>query len=131
MAFIAIPVASAALVTGTTLFGISAFAKRVRARKQHRDPWRDKELYEDEDGVATEESMRDYKVSTQKRTLLISTIAAVAVSVASSVCLLSMRRYGQSEWEGICELVATWLFTANWVCCGRRRTVLQERRYHC
>jgi hypothetical protein len=108
---VAVVSTSAILTVGPTLFCLPQFIKRLRATgKRSADA-----LYEDEDGVATPESMARYVVRPQKIVLLLAACCGLGFSVASGI---NATVNAESNFSGTASggLLTAWLFTANWVC---------------
>jgi hypothetical protein len=108
---IAVVSTSAILIVGTTLFCSPLFIKRLGATgKRPADA-----LYEDEDGVATPESMARYIVRPQKIILLLAACFGLGFSVASSInATVNAESNSSAATSG--GILTAWLFTANWVC---------------
>jgi hypothetical protein len=106
---------SASLIAGLSLFCLPQFVRRVSpAGKRPHDDIADR-LYEDEDGVATPESMARYTVRPQKIVLLLAACCGFGFSMASSINA-TVNAVSKSTQTDLGELVIAWIFTADWVC---------------
>lgn len=92
----------------------SVLDKRKRAGPIHL-----KELYEDEDGVATELTESEYTVHIQKVVAIIAAIAGTACSYSSSVRSLVNEDYS--------FIIGWWVYTAAWVGISRTFFKLYSR----
>lgn len=93
IAFVAVPAAS-------STFLLSRLHKPVR-QEEHRD-W-----YEDEDGVATEESHRKYSATVPLVIALAGCLLGLSVSIASSVISTLLSRKN--------EMIEGWVTVGSWV----------------
>lgn len=66
------------------------------------------ELYKDEDGIATAESMRQYHVRTQKIAVLLGSLLGFGVAVAAATLVTT-------EGAGVGVMVGAWMFVVSWV----------------
>jgi hypothetical protein len=67
----------------------------------------EKELYSDEDGIATEETQKSFSVKRQNWILSIVTVAGFAVALVEGV---------QATIHGWTEMTSIWIEFATWVC---------------
>lgn len=78
-------IASASICTGfVVLLTLPSLSRLARAKKSA-GPIYLKDVYEDEDGVATEESEEEYSDVIPKRTFYIAAIAGFSASITSAV----------------------------------------------
>lgn len=84
----AMAAASALFIVGTTVYWLPHFIRRVGSRNHPHDEGSESaQLYRDEDGVATRESMSRYIVKPQKTVILLAALCGLSLSIASSgVC---------------------------------------------
>ena len=70
-------------------------------------------VYEDKDGIATEESMAEFETSNQKPLMLVFIIALLGLSVSFAVAVFGTVRR-QDAFTKLC-LLQLWLLFAAWV----------------
>jgi hypothetical protein len=97
--------ASIILIAFSTIPSISRLTKRRRVK-----PANDSNLYEDADGVATEESMARYSTNH----FYIITLVLATIGVATSLALAIYTTLQRHNFSHLC-LVRIWLLFPSWV----------------
>ena len=101
--------ASAVVIALSTIPSIWRLAKRSRRVKVANEPV----LYEDEDGVATEESMAQYSVKWQFTSIFILIGAGLASSLGLAIAATVRKEHAYSD----LSLTQFWLLFPSWVSC--------------
>ena len=88
----------------------SSIIQQCRTTKRKYEALTDQ--YEDEDGEATEQSLKNFSDLTQRLLLILGSAAAVPIAAATAILVIT-----RSETAGIIQLAAQqWLQFASWVC---------------
>jgi hypothetical protein len=101
--------ASIAIIALSTITSVVSLVKRQRRVKV---PNQENDIYEDEDGRATEESMARYSAKTQFVVLFIATAVGLLTSLALPV-FATVRK--ENSFSDLC-LIEVWLLFPAWVC---------------
>lgn len=83
-----IAAASSLFIVCNTVWWLPHFIRRTGSEKQPQDEGSESaQLYRDEDGVATRESMSRYIVKPQKTVILSATVCGLSLAIAFGVCV--------------------------------------------
>lgn len=97
-----------ALTALSTVPSLWRLAKRTRRVKTTNEP----ELYEDEDGAATEESQARF--STKRQWIAIFVVVSLALATSLGLAIVATVRKSQSHYSGL-SVVQAWLLFPLWV----------------
>ncbi|KAA8894873.1 P-loop containing nucleoside triphosphate hydrolase protein [Sphaerosporella brunnea] len=106
---------SAIIIFGLTLSCLPQRIKLFGSTGKRPDELSANELYEDEDGVATPESMARYIVRPQKIVILLAAFCGLGFSLASGIN--ATVKNAEPKFAGLdLGLLTAWIFTADWLC---------------
>ena len=103
-------VISAAVIVGSTLLCLPRLIRRVASDKEESHMEALNKRYEDEDGIATRESMAEYIVRPQKVVILITACCGLFASTAFGIWVSATPAKTTNHGMAI-----AWIFAANWV----------------
>ena len=98
------------LVLLLTLPSIWNLARVFGSSKKRNGPIALQDVYQDEDGTATEESQAAFSDSTPRTVLNLATLLGLCVSIGSAVISIIWRGSTASTW-----ILSTWVNVAAWV----------------
>lgn len=104
--------AGLALVLLLTFPSLLAIISHFREAKSSKS-----DIYEDKDGIASEESMAAYSAKTPKIVLSLVTVAAFVISISLAI-LGTLNRSHDSTF------ILSWLKLAQWVCTRNQRVTI-------
>lgn len=106
-------IASALPIAASTVYFVPKFIQRIGQSKnivRNDDNGATEVQYEDEDGIATPESMAEYSVRIQKIIMLLTALCGFAVALSSAIRASTTAILYNAMLVGI-----TWIFALNWV----------------